>query len=81
MGLIAISTVPHGSAEIIYAWQPLPYISPAYFGNAFTVHYLIERVSSGTPLRLWGYTKQKAGIDLLTTDKQPKQDMKELQNL
>jgi hypothetical protein len=26
--------VPHGLARVIYIWQPLPYISPAYFGNS-----------------------------------------------
>ena len=30
-----IVPVPHSSAEVNYTWQPLPYISPAYFGNAF----------------------------------------------
>jgi hypothetical protein len=28
-----IVAVPHGLADV---WQPLPYISPAYFGNSFT---------------------------------------------
>jgi hypothetical protein len=43
-----IVPIPHGLAEVIYTWQPSPYVSPAHFGNSFTyIWYVAYHICLG----------------------------------